>query len=58
MKSSTLAVLLGFVASAYAAALTLQSPRFTVTSSDGEQIRSEPYVSLVDLTLACKLSSG
>jgi len=40
MKSSIL-VLLGFVVSTYAAALTLQSPKFTV-SLNGEQIRSEP----------------
>ncbi|KAF9653535.1 hypothetical protein BDM02DRAFT_3257640 [Thelephora ganbajun] len=42
MKSSILVVLLGFVASTYAAALTLQSPKFTVSSPNGEQKRSEP----------------
>ena len=45
MKSSILLALLGFVASTYAAALTLQSPKFTVSSPSGEQIRSESYVS-------------
>ena len=48
MKSSIL-VVLGFVAYTYAAALTVQSPKFTVSSRNGEQIRSESYVSL-DLT--------
>lgn len=43
-----LLVLLGLVASAHAATLALQSPRFVITSSKGEQIRSDPYV--VDTT--------
>ena len=46
MKSPILVVLLGFVASTCAAALTLQSPKFTVSSPNGEHIRSEPYVPL------------
>ena len=56
MKSSILAVLLGFVASTYAGVLTLQSPKFTISSPGGEQIRSEPYVSLADLTSVDKRS--
>jgi len=53
MKPSLLVVFLGFAASAYAASLTLQSPKFTVSSSGGEQIRSEPYV---HITLANRRS--
>jgi len=37
-----LAILLGIVAPTCAALLVLQSPKFTVSSSSGEQIRSEP----------------
>jgi oligosaccharyltransferase complex subunit delta (ribophorin II) len=33
------------VAGVQASLLTLQSPRFTITSSTGDQLRSEPYVS-------------
>lgn len=33
------------VAGVHASLLTLQSPRFTVTSSNGDQLRSELYVS-------------
>jgi len=41
-----LLVLLGLVASAHAATLAVQLPRFVVSSSKGEQIRSDP-ISLV-----------
>ena len=53
MKSSILVVLLGFVASTYASALNLQSPKFTALFQV-EQIRPEPYVSPVDLALVSK----
>jgi len=56
MKSSILVVLLSFVASTYAAVLAVQSPKVTVSSPNGEQIRSEPYVSPVDLTVTSERS--